>query len=228
MQPQDATTLWFFKLWPWFEANAKRLAFGAAFVVLVAFVISFYSWRQGEKDADAGQALTQVAMNPDSNQQADAYLKIAADYPGTRAGQRARLQGAAALFAQGKFADAQTQFQKFLEAYPDNTFASQAILGVAASLDAQGKTDQAADAYERTINLSSDPGTLIAAKFALAQIDDREGKKADALNLYEEVARLNPGGAFGSEAGLRAVELQMKSPANSAPAAPDTSFNLTH
>ena len=56
-----------------------------------------------------------------------------------------------------KYADAQTQFQKFLDAHPDSFFAAQAALGVAASLDAQGKTDLAAGAYQRVISIASDP-----------------------------------------------------------------------
>lgn len=228
MQSQDTTTLWLYKFWAWFEANTKRIAFGAALAVLAVFLIYFYSWRQDKKAVDAGQVLTQAVMTPDSGQLADACLKIAADYPGTPAGQRALLQGAAALFAAGKFADAQTQFQKFLDVYPDNVLASQASLGVAASLDAQGKTDLATAAYQRTVNSTADPGTLVAAKFALAQIDDRQGKIADALSLYQDVANLNPGGSFGSEAGLRTVELKMKLPATPAPAAPDAPFKLSN
>ena len=228
MQSQDAATLWFLKLWPWLEANAKRIAFAAAFVTIAVLAISFYSYQQNKKEVDAGQAFTQAVIAPNSADPADAYLKIATDYPGTRAGQRALLESAAASFAAGKFSDAQTQFQKFLDAYPDNSFTAQASLGVAACLDAQGKTDMAASAYQKTVNESSDPSTLMAAEFALAQIDDRQGKFADALSLYEDVAQKSPGGSIGSEAGLRSVELKNKLPATQAPAAPAGTFDLSH
>ncbi|HTX20286.1 MAG TPA: tetratricopeptide repeat protein [Candidatus Aquilonibacter sp.] len=228
MQSQDATTVWLFKLWPWLEANVKKLAVAAAVVLLAALLISYYSWRQEKKEVDAGQAFTQAAMTSDDSQRVDAFLKIAADYPGTPAGQRALLQAAEALFQTGNFADAQAHFQKFLDTYPDSTFASQASLGVAACLSALGKTSDAADAYQRTINEASDPGTLINAKFGLAQIDDRLGKIPDALGLYEDVANMDPGGPFGNEAALRAMELKAKLPATSAPAALDSTFNLNH
>ncbi|HTV76106.1 MAG TPA: tetratricopeptide repeat protein [Candidatus Baltobacteraceae bacterium] len=227
MQPQEATTEWLFKLWPWFEANTKRIAFGAVFVVIAAFVISFYSYEQNKKEVDAGEAFTQALMTPGDGEKADAYLKVATDYPNTRAGQRALLQAAAALFAAGKYEDAQTQFQKFIDSYPDSAFAAQASLGVAASLNAQGKTDLAADAYQRTINQATAPSTLLAAEFALAQIDDHQGKISDALRLYEDVAQKSPNGSIGSEAGLRALELKNKLPASQAPAAP-TTFDLSH
>jgi len=227
MQPQDATTVYLFKMWPWFEANIKRIAFGAVFVAIAVFLISFYSWRQNKKEVDAGQALTQVVMTPNNGQSADAYLKIASDYQGTRAGQRALLQAGAASFTAGQFAAAQTQFQNFLDTYPDSDFTASASLGVATSLEAQGKTDLAFDAYERTVNQSSDVNTTIAAKFALAQIDEQQGKIADALSLYEDVQHLNPNGSLGSEAGLRMMELKTKSPTTPAPTAPAGTFNLS-
>jgi TolA-binding protein len=232
MQAQDATTAWLFNLWPWFEANAKRIAYVAAFVAIAVFLISFYSWRQSQKEIEAGNAFTQVIISNNGSPLADAYLKIAADYSGTRAGQRALLQGAAALFAAGKYADAQTQFRKFIDTYPEGAFVSQAALGVAASLDAQGKTELAAGAYQKIINQTSDASVAASAKFAIAQIDERQGKISEAQKLYEDVTRAYPNSSMSSEAGLRAMELRTQSPAISPPAktAPPTAvpFNLSH
>ena len=227
MQAQDATTVFFLKAWTWAEANAKRVAIGAAFAAIAVFVISFYSWRQDQREIEAGNALTQAVVFGNGGQVGDACLKIAADYSGTRAGQRAQLQGATLLFEEGRYADAQAQFQKFLDAYPDNSFAPQAEFGVAASLDAQGKLDLAAGAYQRAAGQSSDSGVAAAAKFALAQIDEQQGKFSDAQSLYEEIARIFPNSSLASEAGLRSVELKMKPPAASTPssAAP---FSLSH
>ena len=228
MEIQDAPAAYFFKLWPKIEANWIRIIMGGSVIVVAAVLISFYSWQRDQKEINAGKALTQFMMsaprNVTSSQQADNYLKIAGDYQGTTAGQRAWLQGAAMLFAAGRYADAQTQFQKFLDAHSDSFFAAQAALGVATSLDAQpGKTDLAAGAYQRVINIASDVMVASSAKFALAQIDERQGKLADAMNLYEDVMRNNPNSSLGSEAGLRAMELKMKLPSarpSIAPAAP--------
>jgi TolA-binding protein len=233
MEIQDAPAAYFFKLWPKIEANWIRIALGGGIIIVVAMLISFYSWQRDQKEITAGKALTQsmlsvpsIPRNPTASQlaelyskQADVYLKIAGDHQGTSAGQRALLQGAAMLFEAERYADAQTQFQKFLDAHPDGFFASQAALGVATSLDAQGKTDLAAGAYQRVINISSDLTVANAAKFALAQIDERQNKLSDARNLYEDIVRNNP----NSEAGQRAMELKMKlpsAPPATAPAAP--------
>ena len=115
MQAQDATTVFFLNAWTWAEANAKRVAVGVAVVAIAAFVISFYSWRQNQREMEAGESLTQALISNSGSQLGDACLKIAGDYPGTRAGRRARLQCATILFSAGNYADAQAQFQKFLD-----------------------------------------------------------------------------------------------------------------
>ena len=227
MELQDAPANYFFKLWPKIEANWIRIALGGGVIIVIAMLISFYSWQRDQKEITAGKVMAQSMMtaprNGSGGQQADLFLKIARDYQGTSAGQRALLQGATLLFEAGRYADAQTQFQKSLDAHPDSFFAAQAALGVATSLDAQGKTDLAAGAYQRIINTSSDVTAASSAKFALAQIDERQNKLTDALNLYEDLLRNNPNSSQASEAGLRAMELKMKLPAappSTAPAAP--------
>ncbi len=229
MDSQETASDFIFKLWPWFEANLKRLALGAAIVVIAVFVFSFYSYRQNQREITAGQALTMAGMSNGGSQLAGACLKIATDYADTPAGQRALLQGATALFVAGQYADAQAQFQKFLDTYPDNFFTPQAELGVAASLDALGKTDLAAGGYQKAAAQTADPNVAANAKFSLARIDEAQGKLADAQRLYGEVARSYPRTSLGSEAGLRAMELNEKLPKAPAPTTPaaSASFNLS-
>jgi TolA-binding protein len=129
------------------------------------------------------------------------------------AGGRAALQSAALSFTAGKFADAQTQFQKYLDAHSDGSFAAVAALGVAASLDAQGKADLAITAYQKVISFSSTGSEVSSAKFALGRISEAQGKLSEAEKYFEDVARSNPNSSLGSEAGLRAMELKSKLPA---------------
>jgi TolA-binding protein len=230
MELQDAPATYLFKLWPWFEANRIRIAWGGGVIVVAAGLISFYSWQRDQKEITAGKALTQlvtsIPRNTTPGQQADLYLKIATDYQGTSAGQRALLQGAAMLFTAGRYADSQVQFQKFFNAYPGSSFAAQADLGLATSLDAQGKVDAAAVAYQRIINTYSDTMAANSARFGLAQIDERQGKPADAMKLYEEIIRVMPNSSLSSEAGLRAMELKMKLQPASSSTTPAASFKL--
>lgn len=212
MQTQDATTLFLFKWWPWFEANRKWLIAVAVVAALAALVIWFMVNQREARQVAAGQALTQ-AMFASSGQSADAYMKVATEYPGTTAGQRALLQSAAALFEAGRFADAQAQFQKYVDAHPGGEFIGQALLGVATSLDSQGKADLAASAYQRVITNGSDPVAVSAAKFGLARIDEVQGRLNDALVLYQDVASVN--NPLASEAAMCLMELRNKLPASS-------------
>jgi len=231
MQSQDAATLYFFKAWSWAEANAKRIAIGAGIAILAALFVSFYFWRQNQAEVTAAEALTQlivsVSPNSDATQLSAAYLKIAADYPGSQAGERAQMLGAAALFTGGQYAQAQAQFQKYLDTQPGGAYSAQAALGVAASLDAQGKTDPAAEAYQRIISAFSDANAVDAAKFALAKINEHRGKLTEAENLYQDVVRDNPNNLLGSEAAFNAMQLRAKLPATTPAGTSPTSFNLS-
>ncbi len=218
-----------FKLLPWVEANLKRIIYGAVLVLIAVFIFSFYSYRQNQNEIAAGQALTQALVSNTGGGLADACLKVATDYSGTAAGQRALLEGATALFTAGNYAGAQAQFEKFLNTYPDNFFTPQAELGVAASLDAQGKTDLAFSAYQRAAGQVGDVNVVATAKFALARIDESQGKIADAVNLYTEIARTFQNSPIGSEAAQRAMELKIKAPAAVVAPAPagTVPFNLS-
>ncbi len=239
MELQEAPSAYFYKLWPKIEANWIRIAWGGGIFVVVAGLISYYTWQRDQKEIVAGEALTQVIRSMPRNatasqqtdfylKQADLYSKISTDYPGTSAGQRASLQGAAMLFAAGKYADAQAQFQKFLNVHPGSVFAAQAALGVATSLDAQSKTDLAAGVYQRIINTYSDTVAVDSARFALAQIDERQGKLAEAANLYEAIVRYNPNSSLGSESTLRLMELKTKLPSAAPATAPAAPFKPGH
>jgi len=221
-----------FKLWPWIEANLKQIAYAGGAVAILVFFYFYYGYSQTRKEVTAGQALSQVMVTGGASPQADAYLKVAADYPGTVAGQRALLEAAAALFTSAKYPEAQAQFQKFLDTYPDpdNFFTPDALLGVAAALDAQGKTDLAISAYQKAAAQSGNVSVTASAKFAIARIYDAQGKTAEAVKLYEEIARAYPNSSFSNEAGLRAMELKTKGPGAIARPVPAvaTPFTLTH
>ena len=65
MQSQEAATAtdYLFRLWPWIEANLKRIILGAILVVLAVFVFFFYSYRQSQREIAAGEALTQAGIS---------------------------------------------------------------------------------------------------------------------------------------------------------------------
>jgi tetratricopeptide (TPR) repeat protein len=210
------------RLWVWFEANKKQTLWGALIVVVVGLIVSFYLWQESEKEANAGEALSQVMANTASSggtraESPDAYLKVASQHSGSSAGAQALLLAGEAYFEAGKYAEAQAQFQRFTREYMGNPLTPQALLGTASSLDAQGKTEEAARAYKEAFERNPNSNIAPQAKFSLARIYESQNKLDQARSLYVELARADT--SIGNEAGMRLEELKVRSPAPSLPPA---------
>jgi TolA-binding protein len=207
------------RAWAWFETNRKQAYWGALGIVLAGLLVTFLVWKHGEKDIVAGQALSAVSipqlgggagpMRPDA---AQAYVKIAADYPKSPAGARARLMAGASLFADGKYDEARTQFEIYRRDHRESRLLSQALLGIAACLDAQGKTNEATTAYKDLVDHYPGENVVSQAKFSLACLYEAQSKPEQARTLFEDVTRTDPYGSLGSEAGMRLEELMKKNP----------------
>ena len=237
MESNDTEELFYLKIWPFIEANKNAIIGGAIALVAAVLLVIFYNWERTQKEINAGQAFSQLVVSPQPGaapaSQADQYLRIAADYAGTSAAQRAQLQAAADLFTAEKYADAQTQFQKFLDTYAGNPLAGVAALGVAAALDAQGNLSAAADAYRNLLDTYPNSSAAISAQYALAGVYERLGKPLDAVKYYQEVAHTFAGSTLAEQAGQRAMELMATLPtpgtvpAVAAPAPASPSFQLS-
>lgn len=216
MESQDAAATFLLKLWPQIEANKNRIAAGAAIVVAIVAIISFIVWHREQNQIAAGEASTQnlLTMPPstESGQLANAYLGVAQDYPGTAAGARSLLEGASALFTEGKYTDAQSYFQQFLDVHPDDEFSADAALGVAKCLEAEGKVNDSQGAYQRVINDFPNSPAVIPAKFGLALLNIQARNYANAFRLFEDVAQSAPYSPLAIEAGQYAYELRSKLP----------------
>lgn len=216
MEQNVAQLTYFERLLAWFETSKKQVMWGVIILVTLAVIISYYLWNEDQKEAKAGEALsgllTAAAMGGGTRTEpASAYLKIASEFPGTSAGGQAILLAGESLFVEGKYADAQVQFQRFIREYPGNALSSQAQLGIAACLDAQGKTDEAARTYKEVFERHPTANVVPQAKFALAKIYESQNKFDQARGLYQEIARGDT--TIGSEAGMRLDELNLKAPA---------------
>ena len=196
--------------------NKKQALGGVVIALAVGLVVSYYIYYQGEKEVIAAEALSN-ALAPQAqagNARKDmptAFLKVANEYPGTRAGAQAVLHAATALFTEGNYNKAQAEFQRFLREHPDSPLAGTALLGVAACFDATGETNKAAFAYKDLIDRHPNENVVPQAKFALAQIYEAQNQIEPALNLYESVGR-DAYSSVGAEAGMRAEELKRKYP----------------
>lgn len=215
----------FDRAWAWFEENKKQVGIVSGVVVVVGAAIGFYFWRQTAVQYAASEALAAVEAQTSApggarSESAEAFIKVANDHAGTLAAARALLQAGALNFTQGKYSEAQTQFQRFLREYPDSQYRHQALLGNAASLEALGKAEEAVAAYQSVSQQAGGSGIANQAKFALARIYESQGRLAQALPLYEELARGDQAGSIGNEAGLRAEELRARLPATPAAVTP--------
>jgi TolA-binding protein len=212
------------KAWAWIEANKRQTIWGATSLVVVILIASFFMYRQKEADLAASEALSNLAApqmaGGSRGDSAEAYLKMAAAYPNSRAAARALLLAAGKLFEEGKYGEAKTQFERFTREHTDSPFRGEAFLGIAACLDAQGKTTEAAAAYKNLIDRLPSDHVLPQARFALARLYEAENKPELARNLFEQVASSNPYSSLGSEAGMRLEELNIKYPQLAAPTAP--------
>ncbi len=217
MEHDVTQSAYFYRLWAWFETNRRQVLWGTIIVIIAGLAVAYFLWTQGEKEATAGEALsnalTAQALSGTPRKDAAAALrKVATDHAGTSAGGRALLYAAANLFSEGQYAEAQADFQRFIRQYADSPFMGQALLGVAVCWDAQGKTNEAEAAYRDLIDHHPSEVTVPQAKFDLAQIYQSQNRIDQALSLYEEVTRAYPYGSVGSEAGIRAEELKLKQP----------------
>lgn len=205
------------RAWTWFQANKKPILWGTGAVFVAGFAFSFFYWRSVQVEQAAGDALSQIeATRVFQGAQAvvppEAYTRVASEHAGTKAAGRALLQAGGIYFTQGKYAEAQAQFQKFLNEYPDSPLRAQSSLGIAACLDALAKPDEAATAYKAVIDRNPGEAVTIQAKFALARVYETQNKLSDALKLYEDLARGEASGSIANESGLRADELRAKLP----------------
>lgn len=212
------------RLWAWFETNKTQAVAGVVVVAVIALVVGFVVWRKDQQAIKSSEALSSVmlaqATQPNGQPaNADAFLKMAAEYPDSSAAARAVLMAASDYFDAGKYAEAKTQFDRFIREHRDSPLMGTAQLGAAACLDAQGKTTEALNAYKELIDRHPGETILPPARFALARLYEAQNQPEKARPLLEEVFRNNPGSSLGSEAGMRLEELKLKYP-NLVPAAP--------
>jgi predicted negative regulator of RcsB-dependent stress response len=205
------------KAWAWFEANKKQTFWGIGGVLILGVIVAFFLYRQNEAEVAASEALSNVSVPQltgagSRGDTADAYLKVAAAHPKSRAGARALLLAAASFFVEGKYPEAKAQFERFTREHSDSPFRGQALLGIAACQDAQGNTREAMAAYKDLIDRHAGDNVLPQARFALARLHAAQNEPEQARNLFEEVERTDPYGSLGSEAGMRLEELKAKFP----------------
>ena len=213
MDSDIASTGQLYSLLGWVDKNRKQIISGAVIVVIAGVLVGFLNWRSKERRIEAGEKLSALMAEAGRDGvKSDVLLKLANDYPGTATGARALLMSAGQLFAEGKVAEAQAAFEKFLKDYDGDPLFAQAKLGIAVCLDVQGKTTEATTAFKEVVDRFPNENTVTPAKFNLAALYEAQGKTEQARDLYLDLTR-DPQSTFGSESIARLTAMFQKNPA---------------
>ena len=202
-------------LMAWLELHRKQLIAGFAAVVALIAVVYLYRHFRDEAEARANAALLELRAlpgQPESAPKAADYLKVAEAHASTSAGPRARLLAAGAFFADNRYAEAQSEFEKVRTSVGSGPLAAQAAFGIAACLDALDKTEPAAAAYREVISSYPEDSVAGQARLALARIETDRKQPAAALRLYDELLRDRESGPFSQQARQLREELVRKNP----------------
>jgi predicted negative regulator of RcsB-dependent stress response len=195
----------------WLNTNQKRVLVATGIVVFVIIVAGVLIYNQARREVRASEALSNIDVpanpsKPPRSGLAEDYQKFAQEYAGTKAAARAILQGAGVLYTDGRFADAQKQFERLLREYSDSPWIAEAHLGVAASLEAQQKSPEAIAKYEEVRRRFANAAIADEAKLALGRLYEATNP-SEAFKLYDELTKANPYSGLGAEAGMRQADL---------------------
>lgn len=223
----------------WLELHKKKLGLFALLAVLIGFGVATWRYFDEQKELKASTALLELrpVLTPSTNvpaPQPSALLKVAEQFSGTHAGQRAQYLAAAALFQEGNYAEAETQFGKFIRENPASAWIPEAAYSQAAALEAQNKTNEAMAAYQQIATAHANSAVADDAKIAMARIYESRNEPQQALRIYNELAPATPGALdMGhpealqrKEALLRAHPELQAEPTAAAPSSTNTVLQL--
>ncbi|HEV8541587.1 MAG TPA: tetratricopeptide repeat protein [Verrucomicrobiae bacterium] len=196
-----------YDLLAWLEVNKTKVGIIATVLVVLGFAIAAFRYFKDQKEGNASAELLALkpTLTPQTNApppQPSAFLKISEQFPGTSAAERAQIFAATTLFDQGKYADAEREFNAFSTKYPESPWAAQAAYGVGASREAQNKLDQAQSTYQNVITAYANSWVVDQARLSLARVYELRKQPEQALRLYNELLMPRPG-ALPGEGGNR-------------------------
>ena len=179
----------------WLEANRLKAIVYFGLFLVVLFGVYFYTYNKRMTEDEGLVALVNAQTNRltattnEVNGYSKALRAVQQKYPGTKAAERASLLWAVALFEEGKYEDALTEFDSFLKAHGKSPLAVQAQLGRATCLDETGKSEEVAKDYQQIIKDHAKRPEANLARMNLAALHQQSGKLADAKDLYDEAVK---------------------------------------
>lgn len=219
-QPETTGSTRLYEILAWLEFNRKRVIAGFVALVLILVVGYIYSWNRDRVELAASDelivldfaALPQTEDAPPAANIAG-LLKVAGDYAGTDAAGRAILMAGSGLYGEGKYPEAQAQFERFGSQYGSDPMAEVAALGVAACLDAQSNYEAALAAYQAVSEKYPDSASANRARLATAGIHEARNQPEAALKILDDLGKPTAFGGVAMEAMMRKQKLLQKHPA---------------
>jgi predicted negative regulator of RcsB-dependent stress response len=218
MSSDTTESAWLYDLLAWADINKTWLITAVIALFVGGLAVSVYLWHRDQREDQAYAALLNLGLPGISGQKApapsaSAYLEVANAYAGTAAAEQARLLAASAAFKTGDYQQAQSEFEKFLNAHADSLLAPTAAFGVAACLDALNRMDDALKAYAEVVSRYPTWANVGEARLAMARLHEAKGQPRQALKIYEDLMAANPRTAWSAQAETRHDDLLRRYPA---------------
>lgn len=197
----------FYDFLAWLEVNKRRLVTIIAVVAVLALAISYSLYRKNQREIAADAALLKLGLplvQTDAAPTATAkdFEKMAVDFSGTAASERALLESAGLLFSENQYPEALNQFKKFQAEYGSSRLLGIAAIGVAASLDAQNnKMDEAITAYKDVLVRFPSESVAGQARIALGRLYEAKKQPDVALKYYDDILKAGVRSGWANEAG---------------------------
>ncbi len=217
MEPDVSITTQILNFMAWLKTHLKQVIQWAGIIIVVACLLGYFVYNRSQREVRASEALADIRTPSNPSQptppdQAQAFVKVANEYPGTKAAARALLDAGGAFFVQGNYVESQKQFDRVLKDYPESPWRAEAQLGIGADLEALGKTNDAAAKYDE-VRKNATAAVADEAKLNLARLYEAQGRQVEAVKMYDELVKAYPYSGLGAEAGMRMEDLTNRVPA---------------
>lgn len=166
--------------WIWFrEKGIKTLALVCAVAIVVAGAVIYLRYRESQTRRAAEQLVAADSI--------EAIEAVVAQYGNTAPGVAARLKLSKAYYDAGKYQEALTGYDSFLQKHPDHPFADLARVGRGFALCAMNRPDDALTAFHDFEKAR--PDSFLEPQVILGEVNclTIQGKKAEAKALLQKL-----------------------------------------
>ncbi|HAV63219.1 MAG TPA: hypothetical protein DCY13_12745 [Verrucomicrobiales bacterium] len=185
----------------WIETNRNKILAGIAMIGVAGLIFVIYTGSAQARQHEASAELFKLQGIEDGEPGAEDFRAVVAATKGTGIEQHARLREAAALFTEGKHADALTAYESFVRDFPASPLVAEAAYGVATCLESLGRNDEALAKYQELTTRYPQSALVNRARLSTARLQEKTGDKQQAFRTYQELASQMGSGQFGQRTG---------------------------